>query len=55
MRVVAEGVQTREQLAFLRERSCPEGQGYYFSPPLDAGELRRSMRGNEVANSLGDG
>ena len=34
MRVVAEGVETREQLAFLREQSCPEGQGYYFSRPV---------------------
>jgi diguanylate cyclase (GGDEF)-like protein/PAS domain S-box-containing protein len=34
--VVAEGVETREQLAFLREQSCPEGQGYYFSRPVVA-------------------
>ena len=37
MRVVAEGVETREQLAFLQEQSCPEGQGYYFSQPVIAG------------------
>ena len=47
MRVVAEGVETREQLAFLHEQSCPEGQGYYFSPPVVAAEfaqlLKRSM------------
>jgi len=36
MGVVAEGVETREQLAFLREQSCPEGQGYYFSRPVPA-------------------
>jgi diguanylate cyclase len=34
MRVVAEGVETREQLAFLQQRNCPEGQGYYFSRPV---------------------
>jgi diguanylate cyclase (GGDEF)-like protein/PAS domain S-box-containing protein len=34
MRVVAEGVETREQLAFLRQQNCPEGQGYYFSRPV---------------------
>lgn len=34
MRVVAEGVETREQLAFLQDRECPFGQGYYFSQPL---------------------
>jgi len=36
MGVVAEGVETQEQLAFLREQSCPEGQGYYFSRPVVA-------------------
>ena len=39
MGVVAEGVETREQLAFLREQSCPEGQGYYFSRPVVAEEF----------------
>ena len=33
-RVVAEGVETQEQLAFLRSQQCAEGQGYYFSRPL---------------------
>ena len=36
MRVVAEGVETREQLAILQEHGCPQGQGYYFSPPVPA-------------------
>jgi len=35
-RVVAEGVEEREQLAFLQTERCNEGQGYYFSPPVDA-------------------
>jgi diguanylate cyclase len=39
MRVVAEGVETPQQLAFLQEHSCPEGQGYYFSRPLIAREF----------------
>jgi diguanylate cyclase len=33
-RVIAEGVETREQLAFLRHQQCDEGQGYYFSRPV---------------------
>ena len=39
MRVVAEGVETREQLAMLQEYGCPQGQGYYFSRPLPAAEF----------------
>jgi diguanylate cyclase (GGDEF)-like protein len=37
--VVAEGVETLEQLAFLREQRCDQMQGYYFSKPLPSGEL----------------
>lgn len=39
MRVVAEGVRTQEHLAFLQAHHCPEGQGYYFSPPVEAKEI----------------
>ena len=35
-RVVAEGVETEAQLAFLQAQRCGEGQGYYFSRPLVA-------------------
>jgi predicted signal transduction protein with EAL and GGDEF domain len=43
LRVSAEGVETPEQLAFLQAEHCEEGQGFYFSAPIDAGafaELR---------------
>jgi EAL domain-containing protein (putative c-di-GMP-specific phosphodiesterase class I) len=44
-RVIAEGVETHEQLAFLRTRLCDEGQGYLFSHPLPAGDLARLLDG----------
>ncbi len=46
LKVVAEGVETAEQLQFLREHACDEVQGYYFSRPIAAepfGTLLRSV------------
>ncbi len=42
--VVAEGVETPEQLAFLRQHGCDIVQGYWLSPPLRAGECLRFIR-----------
>ncbi|MDD0975958.1 putative bifunctional diguanylate cyclase/phosphodiesterase [Pseudomonas fontis] len=39
LKVVAEGVETSEQLAFLRENGCDEVQGYLISRPVEAGKL----------------
>jgi diguanylate cyclase (GGDEF)-like protein/PAS domain S-box-containing protein len=39
MQVVAEGVETLQQLACLYDQSCPEAQGFYFSHPLGAGDM----------------
>jgi diguanylate cyclase (GGDEF)-like protein len=41
LRTIAEGVETAEQLAFLREQGCDEVQGYHFSRPLSASEFVR--------------
>lgn len=38
LKVVAEGIETAEQLKFLRAADCAEGQGYYFSKPVEADE-----------------
>ena len=38
-RVIAEGVETKEQLAFLQRQHCVEGQGFHFSRPVSAEEL----------------
>jgi diguanylate cyclase (GGDEF)-like protein/PAS domain S-box-containing protein len=37
--VVAEGIETQEQRAYLQTQSCAEGQGYLFSRPLGAAEF----------------
>lgn len=42
-RVIAEGVETQEQLAFLRAQECPEGQGYYFSRPVFAKDFAKLL------------
>ncbi|MFD2271709.1 putative bifunctional diguanylate cyclase/phosphodiesterase [Undibacterium arcticum] len=39
LRVIAEGVETAEQLAFLRAQGCEEMQGYYYSKPLPADQF----------------
>ncbi len=44
MRVVAEGVETPEQLAFLRDGDCPFGQGYYFGLPLTGPDCTNILR-----------
>lgn len=41
MRVIAEGIEAREQLAFLKGQGCSEGQGSYFSRPMEATEFIR--------------
>lgn len=48
LRVVAEGVETAEQVEFLRKNACYLVQGYYFSMPLAEQELSRL---NYVVNS----
>ena len=58
LKVIAEGVETESQLAFLAEYGCDEIQGYYFSRPLAVqecgtwlGEKRRLQRPRQVADS----
>jgi diguanylate cyclase (GGDEF)-like protein/PAS domain S-box-containing protein len=42
-RVIAEGVETLDQFAFLQAEDCSEGQGYYFSRPLVAEQFAHSL------------
>jgi len=41
LEAVAEGVETAEQVAFLRENGCDEIQGYFFSPPVWPEQIER--------------
>ena len=43
LRVVAEGVETKEQLDFLQSHNCDEVQGYYFSPPMKSEEFEEVL------------
>jgi diguanylate cyclase (GGDEF)-like protein/PAS domain S-box-containing protein len=52
MRVVAEGVETREQLSFLQDRECPFGQGYYFSRPLTGQACTQLLRRGILVDGL---
>jgi diguanylate cyclase (GGDEF)-like protein/PAS domain S-box-containing protein len=44
LRVVAEGVETQEELAFLQANQCEEAQGYYFSPPVVPQEFAKLLK-----------
>jgi diguanylate cyclase (GGDEF)-like protein len=42
--VIAEGVETAEQLTYLRRHKCDQIQGFYFSPPVAVPELEQMLR-----------
>ena len=48
MNVVAEGVESVEQYAFLKEQKCDEIQGYYFSRPIDVEKFIDLLRNNRL-------
>jgi diguanylate cyclase (GGDEF)-like protein/PAS domain S-box-containing protein len=51
LKVVAEGVETPEQVKFLRERGCDEIQGFYYSrpiPPVDIAEFGARYDGKRL-------
>jgi EAL domain-containing protein (putative c-di-GMP-specific phosphodiesterase class I) len=48
LKVVAEGVETEDQLKHLASQGCEYGQGYLFSKPLSADELTLMLEASDV-------
>lgn len=48
LNVIAEGVETEQQLLFLKEENCNESQGYLFSKPLCAGDFESLLNKHNV-------
>jgi len=55
LQTIAEGVETAEQLDFLREQGCHEAQGYYFSKPLPVAEIEALLTGHAATAHAGAG
>jgi diguanylate cyclase (GGDEF)-like protein/PAS domain S-box-containing protein len=49
LEVIAEGVETVEQLTFLEEKECEYVQGYYFSPPLTTENMELVLRSGSLS------
>ncbi|WP_292935192.1 EAL domain-containing protein [Noviherbaspirillum sp.] len=52
LRVIAEGAETEDQLAFLCTHHCDQIQGYYFSPPVPAAQLEDLLRANQALRGM---
>jgi len=51
LKVIAEGVETQEQLDFLTEHGCHEFQGYFFRKPQPAEDFSKLIRENNAATA----
>ncbi|PTN37916.1 bifunctional diguanylate cyclase/phosphodiesterase [Desulfonatronum sp. SC1] len=53
LRVIAECVETTRQSLFLRDRKCPEVQGFHFGPPMPREQAEAFLKGQIVSAGLG--
>jgi diguanylate cyclase (GGDEF)-like protein len=56
LKVIAEGVETVEQMEFLKSHGCDQYQGFYLSPPLTAAAYQKLMRkeAQAISDELAD-
>ena len=55
MEIIAEGVETLDQVQHLRERGIRKAQGYVFAPPLPGGSFLELLEASEPVRSAGHG
>ena len=51
LKTIAEGVESSDQLDYLREQGCDEVQGYFYSKPLPAAELELLLKAGRLRKS----
>ena len=54
LKVLAEGVETKNQLNFLKKHECIDVQGFYFSQPLSSDEMENYLRHPEEQKNLSE-
>jgi len=52
LRIIAEGVETLEEVAFLRAYRCEEAQGHYFSRPVPSQQFAMLLRNGLLQSSV---
>ncbi len=51
--ITAEGIETQEQLTYLKQRGCEEGQGYYFGRPVPATAIAQQLQALKQLEPVG--
>jgi EAL domain-containing protein (putative c-di-GMP-specific phosphodiesterase class I) len=55
MQVVAEGIETHDQLSIMRGLNCQEFQGFLFSKPIPEHEIENILKSWAIAERVADG